>query len=401
MGKSKKGKIIAISIIFIIIAILFSQFGLLNNNVYAKDETLPTTIMVFRRTTDFIESTDGAKYFKVEIGLVGDVQVKSWEYNLSFDTTKLELARPSNGAKATSVNRLTVPFVEDDDNGFYAEDYYNLQSVSSLADGYVRSVVIGNEDIPNPSDWGDLSNTIYPEGYIPIQTLAFRILDNTITEEDLTTDLLCFESTNASLTGWKIGYVDNQNSSESTVFTSDESLSSFTGFTESSAYGTIKGSVTTLNFEGIHKANIRVYKKGTINWNNLSKYDNLEQIKTIENIVTNDDGTYEIQLAPGKYDILIDKAGYLDHIITDIKIKEGTEIVLDNKDLVAGDVNKDGCIDIEDLIIVNEVYGFVDGNSDYTISADFNNDGMIEYEDLTVVNENYDQIRKIINYLNI
>ena len=50
---------------------------------------------------------------------------------------------------------------------------------------------------------------------------------------------------------------------------------------------------------------------------------------------------YEIYVIPGTYDILLDKPGYLDHIYTKQTVNEGETIDLGEKELKAGDINKD------------------------------------------------------------
>ena len=49
---------------------------------------------------------------------------------------------------------------------------------------------------------------------------------------------------------------------------------------------------------------------------------------------TNEDGTYEIKVIPGNYDVLIDKVAYLDYIVTTIQVNEIDEIDLDNVELI-------------------------------------------------------------------
>ena len=162
--------------------------------------------------------------------------------------------------------------------------------------------------------------------------------------------------------------------------------------------GVITGQIDTMNVYGIHIADIKIYKKNEVDWVNLYGHDDLDLITPVSIVQTNNDGTYEVRLIPGEYELLIDKPGYLDYIVINIKVEKDMEIDLGYTVLVAGDINKDGMVEYEDLTIINELYGFMDGDSEYTISADFNNDEMIEYEDLTVVNENYGQTRQIINY---
>lgn len=110
--------------------------------------------------------------------------------------------------------------------------------------------------------------------------------------------------------------------------------------------GLIKGSIytsPTANTTKTHKATVRIYKtdevNNFINWNDIidGMSDNVHDILlTLNslNVETNDDGTYEIYVIPGTYDILLDKPGYLDHIITAKQINDKNEIEIERKSLL-------------------------------------------------------------------
>ena len=100
-------------------------------------------------------------------------------------------------------------------------------------------------------------------------------------------------------------------------------------------YGTIKGSIHTVNSNDVHIADVKVYNNSDqIDWENISSHDELDNYKTVLNKKTNEDGTYEIKVIPGNYDVLIDKVAYLDYIFTTIQVNENDEIDLDNVELI-------------------------------------------------------------------
>lgn len=100
-------------------------------------------------------------------------------------------------------------------------------------------------------------------------------------------------------------------------------------------YGTIKGSIHTVNSNDVHIADVKVYNNSDqIDWENISSHDELDNYKTVLNKKTNEDGTYEIKVIPGNYDVLIDKVAYLDYIVTTIQVNENDEIDLDNVELI-------------------------------------------------------------------
>lgn len=100
-------------------------------------------------------------------------------------------------------------------------------------------------------------------------------------------------------------------------------------------YGTIKGSIHTVNSNDVHIADVKVYNNSDqIDWENISSHDELDDYETVLNKKTNEDGTYEIKVIPGNYDVLIDKVAYLDYIVTTIQVNENDEIDLDNVELI-------------------------------------------------------------------
>lgn len=123
-------------------------------------------------------------------------------------------------------------------------------------------------------------------------------------------------------------------------------------------YGTIKGSIKYDTIEenenpDINKTtDLNIYKTGKFNWDELKDifgeiyenpktYDDLDQIEKDQYEQSNADGSYEIYVIPGTYDLQIDKKGFLDCIIKNIEVTENGVVDLENKVLVAGDINRD------------------------------------------------------------
>lgn len=112
-------------------------------------------------------------------------------------------------------------------------------------------------------------------------------------------------------------------------------------------YGTIKGKIytaPTASTTGKYIATVRVYKSEDvskiINWSEVTPgtddtvHKDLMTL-TSNNIKTNDDGTYEIYVIPNKYDILLDKAGYLDDVYIERQVDEGNIVDLGESELIA------------------------------------------------------------------
>lgn len=134
---------------------------------------------------------------------------------------------------------------------------------------------------------------------------------------------------------------------------------------------------------------------------------------------TNDDGTFEMILVPGNYDILIDKSGYLDRIFVNVKMSEDQVVDLvelnaeapDNNEnnlttlnefitLFAGDSNKNGVVEILDSTLLELKIDTVFTDDSFSENCDFNNNKSIGILDSTVLEANTDKTRKILKYSN-
>lgn len=165
-------------------------------------------------------------------------------------------------------------------------------------------------------------------------------------------------------------------------------------------FGTIKGQIYAppMANKNEHIATVRVYENSKviekINWDEIitgkktTVHSNLLSIKS-KDTITNTDGSYEIYVIPGKYDVLIDKTGYLDHIFIEKEIQEGDTLDLGQVTLNAGDINKDGTIQLMDLTMLSKIYGIADTDNNFDERADFNCDGRVQLMDLTVLSKNY------------
>lgn len=111
--------------------------------------------------------------------------------------------------------------------------------------------------------------------------------------------------------------------------------------------------------------------------------------------VTNDDGTYEIYLIPGTYDILLDKDAYLDCIFISQLLTEGATIDLGNKTLLAGDIDNNGIVNALDIAKIKSFYGMHSTDAGINEAHDFNMDTIINALDIAYVKSNYSKTREI------
>ena len=155
-------------------------------------------------------------------------------------------------------------------------------------------------------------------------------------------------------------------------------------------YGTITGQIQTYNTDDIHKATVKLYKTGEIEWedyyvsyNDVYTHDDLpEPLKYIE---TQEDGTFLIYVVPGTYEIMIDKECHFDHIITNNEIKESDTKDFGTINLIPGDINKDGMIDAKDFNSIKLYFG-----QDYII-ADIDESGTVDAPDFNAVKLRFGQ----------
>ena len=180
-------------------------------------------------------------------------------------------------------------------------------------------------------------------------------------------------------------------------------------------HGTIKGSIYTEPTKTTTKksqADIKLFKyedtESLIDWDtavNLTttgKSDNLHEalinIGEIQKQATNDDGTYEIKVIPGQYVVLVDKPGYLDHIYLAVTVEKDATVEFEKKDLVAGDINKNGLVEILDKVIMTKQNGKTSVDEGFNADCDINEDGSIQILDKTILTKNNGQKRQIVDY---
>jgi hypothetical protein len=92
-------------------------------------------------------------------------------------------------------------------------------------------------------------------------------------------------------------------------------------------------------------------------------------------------------LAPGTYDFTADAAGYLPSYCVG-KVVVAPQTTLASVELVAGDVNDDGEIDIKDAVEVGAAFG----NPSVNPIADLNDDGQVNVLDLILVSANFGKL---------
>lgn len=165
-------------------------------------------------------------------------------------------------------------------------------------------------------------------------------------------------------------------------------------------FATIKGEIYTSPTDYLNKftSDIRLFDstevRYLIDWNTISDmkdvHTDLSGLDSI-NYTTENDGKYEIYVIPKTYDILLDKPGYLDHLYKQRTLAEGDVLDLGKYELLAGDLNKDGVINLTDIATLSSQYLVDDSSADYIqyYYFDFNEDKVINLTDIATLSANY------------
>lgn len=176
-------------------------------------------------------------------------------------------------------------------------------------------------------------------------------------------------------------------------------------------YGTIIGIVEYGNslkssFEGTYgitvntDANIKAYNTGDFNWedilNSNSTYDDLDLIEVQRETKTDGStGEYELKLIPGQYDIFIENLGFLTATVKNITLNENDIINVGLDTLYAGDTDRNGMVDLSDMVEESYKNDTIDGDGNYEEKYDFSKKGYVSLDDLVLVYGNQDLLMSI------
>ena len=151
-------------------------------------------------------------------------------------------------------------------------------------------------------------------------------------------------------------------------------------------------------------ANITAYETGIFDWEGLvpktSTFDDLDKLK-IERRVESDGSTgrYEMYILPGRYDVILERLGFMAEVITQITVNEGDIIDLGNRVLAEGDVSRDGIVSALDIAEVTDRMDSIKDDGVYEERADFGQKGFISALDIVSITDNMDKLINIEKYM--
>jgi alpha-tubulin suppressor-like RCC1 family protein/murein DD-endopeptidase MepM/ murein hydrolase activator NlpD len=144
--------------------------------------------------------------------------------------------------------------------------------------------------------------------------------------------------------------------------------------------------ITQASDQANQTATIKVYK--TSDTRNENDADNPREL--IKEIEIKLDGSYILDLKPDEYDIVVTKTSYLEYRLTNVLVKDGETIAINDIYIYAGDLDENGEIEIEDLTNIIENYGEItQDNKDEKGKYDLNEDGIVNKLDRNILKENY------------
>lgn len=131
----------------------------------------------------------------------------------------------------------------------------------------------------------------------------------------------------------------------------------------------------------------KVYLEGGTNWSGAV----VAAVDTDFTALTDANGNFVLKgLAPGTYNLRIGKSGYLDRQESGITVTDDAVTNLDSTViLLAGDFSQDNIVDVDDLLMIRDSYGTVQGAPLWNPIVDINQDGKIGLIDLVYMGRNY------------
>lgn len=145
--------------------------------------------------------------------------------------------------------------------------------------------------------------------------------------------------------------------------------------------------------DGIHGGTGTI--SGTIEILDITDVSGVEVVLTTADgrqfsIITDETGYFEFEgLLDNEFTISLVAENFVQGCQA-ASVADGGLVELGTIELLAGDVNADGIIDILDLIYVGERQGSAIADSDYDAKADLNRDDIINLNDISIVGRNYE-----------
>ena len=158
-----------------------------------------------------------------------------------------------------------------------------------------------------------------------------------------------------------------------------------------------------------NRSTINLYPAGQARWEEIPDiyqseyadpftYDDLAEIPLIHSEDTQDDGTFEMYIVPGLFDVQCTRLAYLDYIYRNVMVNEGDVIDLGRLGLPAGDYNRDGVISQEDVVKCKSTMDMDNTMEEWEENWDAAQVGAVIQENLVYAKQNQDYSLTIIDF---
>lgn len=216
--KINKNNIIALIMLITLVVETFSPISLLTTISNAASMPQQPAVVI-KRSTD-IQSSSGGKWFQVEFAFVGDFYPYMFDLKLKYDASKIEPANKSTKKKATKLAQAVNL------ESAYSTTFMTSTSYLDTAENTFRLI---------PSTGEPENPAVDYNGYMLIYTMTFRLTDDTLTEDGLTSNLLTLTPT-AATAGFKFGWDENEGQGNPTPkYSEDSAYLKWEGFIEESS----------------------------------------------------------------------------------------------------------------------------------------------------------------------
>ncbi|MCD6423106.1 MAG: carboxypeptidase regulatory-like domain-containing protein [Elusimicrobia bacterium] len=337
-----------------------------------------------------IKHEDGSNPFYMKLG--GGVKPGTTE-QYGFVTGKVTDETTGSGIASVTVSIDGTSFLETtDSSGNYTISNVpeGTYSMTASKTGYITGTLSGVLVVANSTTTANF--VLSPEESAPASGNISGTVKNSQTGEYISgVDVLLVEK-NVSVATDSSGSFAFSNISTGT-YTLKFSKSGYNSLTQENIT-VLSEQTTSVNVSLIPQAT----PTGTISGTVMDTSSNTLSGVIVEisqlgiNTYTDSSGNYSLEIATGTYTISFSLSGYKTATKTEVLVTEGASVTVDcqmEKNYWTGDINKDGIVDGEDLMLLGYSYGTAQGESRYNQDADLDSDGDVDADDMNLLEANY------------
>lgn len=202
-----KRKVALLTVIIILLNVFSPYIPIFNNTVFAATGVLEENPLILNNLG--ITQKGNNRILKVEIALVSEAVINGFDLQFKVDPSKLSPCNKNTGSATNSIAMITTP-----------SDYYagtlQIKTYDSSTNTFhfTATEQAGGFDIAEngyiPGEVGDPAIDENGDGYpvyYPVLTLSFKVMDDSITEDNITLDMFELVPITVGLpTGLKVNY---------------------------------------------------------------------------------------------------------------------------------------------------------------------------------------------------